>query len=549
MANNAILGAMLLLIKTKADTSGLNKTDKALRKTGGAIKSMSKDIGLIGKLSKGFLGYLGIRGIGGIFNSYLQFEKDLGAMKSRFYAITKSDILADEEFEYIRKLATDTANDVKATADSYSIFYAAAQRSLGKEGARGIFETWTKIGRVLHLNEAQFERVTYALREMSSKGQLYSQDLKIQLGTHVPDAVNIAQEAIKNLGIAGVETVEDFQKYTKKNPKSDAMARFLKEFSRVAGQRFGSEEAVAKALKQPDALAKSIENIGYNFLVEFSRKGGNEAIINILNGIKDVLLSIDFNALANVFGTITKGMSVVFKYLPQIFWVLQKIALYFVAFRILPMALKNIRAYLLQWKMLIVGLKKGWDGLRTLALWSPLQKLVLGIAQQGLKGVLKGALVGLLGATGPLGWIASALMFLPEIVSIIKWIAKLKGWDNKKNPFMPFDVSNQAVLDMFKKLSTEKIDSQEKLRERVKDLTGSSMLSEQAYYDNGNIYIELNGVRYNDDVVEGLINGSVKAVKNSKKDMFANLYQKPNNKIDEHSQKVLRERYEWSTNL
>ena len=54
MANNAILGAMLLLIKTKADTSGLHKTNKALRKTGGAIKSMSKDIGLIGKLSKGF---------------------------------------------------------------------------------------------------------------------------------------------------------------------------------------------------------------------------------------------------------------------------------------------------------------------------------------------------------------------------------------------------------------------------------------------------------------------------------------------------------------
>lgn len=61
MANNAILGAMLLLIKTKADVTGLNKTDKALRKTGGAIKSMSRDIGLIGKLSKGFLGYLGVR--------------------------------------------------------------------------------------------------------------------------------------------------------------------------------------------------------------------------------------------------------------------------------------------------------------------------------------------------------------------------------------------------------------------------------------------------------------------------------------------------------
>ena len=529
MANNAILGAMLLLIKTKADTSGLNKTDKALRKTGGAIKSMSKDIGLIGKLSKGFLGYLGIRGIGGMFNSYLQFEKDLGAMKSRFYAITKSDILADEEFEYIRKLATDTANDVKATADSYSIFYAAAQRSLGKEGARGIFETWTKIGRVLHLNEAQFERVTYALREMSSKGQLYSQDLKIQLGTHVPDAVNIAQEAIKSLGIAGVETVEDFQKHTKKNPKSDAMARFLKEFSRVAGERFASEEAVAKALKQPDALAKSIENIGYNFLVEFSKKGGNEVVINILNGIKDALLSIDFNALSSALVTISKGMSVVFKYLPLIFGVLKDIALsvaIFYGFKGLLSVFKFLRAgfyafrqggfkKIFQWLLLKFGGEIGR---------SVVKSMIKGAVNVGLKSVM----ASVLGVTGPLGWIATALMFLPEILSIIKWFANKLGY-NKKEEIAKTQFG--SIYEVAKRLEQDKnINSTEKLQEALAKNEATKLLWAGAQYnDNGTITININGANLTiEDIKEEALKQVAESAKNGKTgNWYSNFAQKP----------------------
>lgn len=521
MANSAILGAMLIHIKSKADVSGLNKTDKALRKTGGAIKSMSKNIGFISKLSKGFLGYLGVRGIGGVFNSYLQFEKDLGAMKSRFYAITKNDILADEEFEYIRKLATDTANDVKATADSYSIFYAAAQRSLGKEGARGIFETWTKIGRVLHLNEAQFERVTYALREMSSKGQLYSQDLKIQLGTHVPDAVNIAQEAIKNLGIAGVETVEDFQKHTKKNPKSDAMARFLKEFSRVAGERFASEEAVAKALKQPDALAKSIENIGYNFLVEFSKKGGNEAIINILNGIKNALLGIDFNALANNLGAITEGVSKIFNYLPQILWILQKIATYLVFKELFKIGFMT-------WKKMQLGitaLKKGWDLTRVHNL-NPISKAIFAIGKNGLKTSIKSALTGILGLTGIPGLVAGVLMWLPEIVGGIKWIAKKFGWKEPEK-----QINYSAIYETMKNVKNNKgITTTEQLQNALaKDEATKLLWAGAQYNDNGTITININGANLTiEDIKEEAFKQVAESAKNGKTgNWYSNFAQKP----------------------
>ena len=524
MANNAILGAMLLLIKTKADTSGLNKTDKALRKTGGAIKSISKDIGLIGKLSKGFLAYLGARGIGGVFNNYLQFEKDLGAMKSRFYAITKSDVLANEEFEYIRKLATDTANDIKSVADSYSIFYAAANRPLGKDGARSIFEQWTKIGRVLHLSEAQFERVTYALREMSSKGQLYSQDLKIQLGTHVPDAINIAEEAIKSLGIAGVTTVDEFQKYTKANQKSNLMPRFLMAFSKVASQRYGSEEALKKALQQPDAIVGAIKNIKTNFLIEFSKAGGGYAIVKILEGVKNTLLSIDYELVAKISGTITKILSTTAHFLPLIFNILSKMLVFFIAFRINKMIL-NFSKFMATFNRAKKILEKfgslekqirfvtkfyGKESTMSKILTSALKSAGTKI---GLRTIIAGALSTTM---GPIGILLSSLGFLPEIFSIMRWIAKKLGWNDKSKYVGEYigdsGIKTATALNVIKKLNEKGIQSGPELDRQLGYYGVKGLAKYIAWDSHDQIVIRLdNGEYIDEDELASLIARKVDA--------------------------------------
>lgn len=521
MANNAILGAMLLLIKTKADTTGLNKTDKALRRTGGAIKSMSKDIGFISKLSKGFLGYLGVRGIGGVFNSYLQFEKDYGAMKSRFYAITKDEGLAQEEFNYIKGVAVETANSIKAVADSYSIFYAAAKRPLGQEGARSIFETWTKIGRVLHLNEAQFESVTYALREMSSKGQLYSQDLKIQLGTHVPDAINIAETAIKNLGIKGVETVEDFQKLTKKEPRKGWMAKFLLEFSKEAGKRFASPEALKKALAQPDALQQSILLLKDLFLYEFSDAGGNKAIINILTGVKNALAQIDYKGWAQSLAKIAEGVSVVFNYLPQIFWILQKIATYLVFKELFKIGFMT-------WKKMQLGitaLKRGWDLTRVHNL-NPITKAIFAIGKIGLKASIKSALTGVLGLAGIPGLVAGVLMWLPEIVGGIKWIAKKIGWKEPEK-----QINYSAIYETMKNIKNNKgITTTEQLQQALAKNEATRFLWAGAQYnDNGAITINIDGANLTiEDIKEEAFKQVAESAKNGKTgNWYSNFAQKP----------------------
>lgn len=525
MANNAILGAMLLLIKTKADVTGLNKTDKALRKTGSAIKSMSRDIGLIGKLSKGFLGYLGVRGIGGVFNSYLQFEKDYGAMKSRFYAITKDEGLAQEEFNYIKGVAVETANSIKAVADSYSIFYAAAKRPLGQEGARSIFETWTKISRVLHLNEAQFERVTYALREMSSKGQLYSQDLKIQLGTHVPDAINIAETAIQNLGIKGVETVEDFQQLTKKEPRKGWMAKFLLEFSKEAGKRFASPEALKKSLTQPDALQQSILLLKDLFLYEFSDAGGNKAIINILTGVRDALLQIDYKKIAQSLSGIAENVSSIAQHLPLIFEVLKDIALSLIIMNVFRGLAKSIR-YIHRAMTIFAG-RYMQASLMFFQMTGKVMPSIGKFATMLAKNSIKAWITGLLGVSGPLGWLAGALMFLPEILSIIKWFANKLGYNKKE------DISKTqfgSIYEVAKRLEQDKnINSTEKLQEALAKNEATKLLWAGAQYnDNGTITININGANLTiEDIKEEAFKQVAESAKNGKTgNWYSNFAQK-----------------------
>ena len=522
MASN-ILSSMLIFIQGKADTSGFTKTDSAIRKTAQNVRSARKEMSLFSKmnkeltrgLSRMFLGGVGIWGALNAGSRYLQFEKDLGAIHSRFYAITKDEKQASEEFNYIRKLATDTALDIKSTADSYSIFYSATQKALGTEGARGVFENWTKVGRVLHLSEYQMERVTYALREMASKGAIYSQDLRMQIGTHVPNAMGLAQEAAEQMGITGTDWFEKLQQQAKGNTK--VTTEFVRRFSANAEKMFGSPEALQKALQQPDALAKMISNIGYNFMVDFSKAGGSYMIVKILTGISKALTSIDYNKLANNLGDIARVVGNIFSYMPQIFEVLklilQSVAIFYVlkAFGAIFNTIRNVFALFKSGKLLSATILKLFGNSFTGALRVALIRTLL---KKGAWAGLKTALTGVLGLTGPLGWIVSALMWVPELLAVVKWIANKMGMGKGSNiseVLKNSGIDNKFIDDM-RNIYKSGITSKEALDRAIWN-SGNSDLIRMApninYVNNSKYTVTVHGKNYDSDKLADAIAGNL----------------------------------------
>lgn len=526
---NSILASLLINVIAKSDVSGLNKTTKSLKNMG---TQANKTSSLLKAMSTKLFGGFNINSAINMGMKYLQFEKDLGAMQSRFFAITGDQKKAREEFDYIRKVATDTALDIKSTADSYSIFYSAVAKSMGGEGARQIFKDWTDVSRVLHLSDYQFERVTYALREMASKGAIYSQDLRMQIGTHVPNAMGLAEKAVNDLGITGSDWFEKFQSQAKGNQK--LINEFIKNFSKYAKMQFATPEALKNALRQPDALAKMIPNIGYNFMVEFSRKGGNEAIVKILESVKDALLKIDYARLAEVLGSIARGVGKIFEYLPQILSILKDIAMSVAIMYIGKWIGKGVKfgktvakarpGEFATWLMWKAGFSKAMTG-------AVLKGGIKALGSFGLKFGLK-TLLGFIG--GP---VVGFLMWLPEIFQLCRWIwGKIGNKDEKKyldyqNFAKGLNTSGSNIFNTMKLL--DEINrknpnlSTEDLRKKASYYVGEKASQKFTFDDHGQVILNFNGNFLTLEDLQHMIERGAKAEVEKKQSWWDRFTNKP----------------------
>lgn len=526
MAGN-ILGALLLEIVTKANTSGLDKTDRSLKRTGKTLRNIHKEAGFLSKMTGKLMGGFSIYGVKNMFDSYLQFEKDLGSMRSRFYAITLDENKANEEFEFIRKQAKDLALDIKSTADSYSIFYSATRKALGEEGTRGVFENWTKVGRVLHLSTYQMERVTYALREMASKGAIYSQDLRMQIGTHVPNAMGLAQKAAEELGFTGSDWFDKLQKSAKGNSK--LTAEFVKRFSKQAELAYASPEALKKAMQLPDALAQQISNIGYNFMIDFSKAGGSYMIVKVLQGISKVLLSIDYDKLTTNLGNIARTLGDLAQYLPLFISVLKSFAIMFVGFKAISGLVKLGKLFTAffyafkQGKFIALLLSK--LGFKDLA--GTLVKA--GVKTGGKLGLraLVGAGVNVIPVVGQ---ILSILLTIWTAIDIVKGIIKFKFGDKPKDKiFGKYGTTAKDFYNTLNDITKNKgINTTEKLQQALAQTDAGRLLWANAQFnDNGDVIININGTNLTQDQIKDMAVETVKDIKDNKKTKYADKFQVP----------------------
>lgn len=526
MASN-ILGSLLLLIKTKGDTSGLDRTDKAIKKTTTSLQKMSKSTGMLGSLSNKLFRGFNLSNLWNGAMGYIQFEKDLGAIHSRFYALTKDHKQASEEFDYIRNVAKDTAMDIKKTADSYSIFYSATRNTLGKEGARGVFEDWTRVGRVLHLSEYQFERVTYALREMASKGAIYSQDLRMQIGTHVPNAMGLAQKAAEQMGITGTDWFEKLQKMAKGNTK--VTTEFVKLFSKEARKAYGGEQAFREAMKQPDALAQTIKNTAFEIGYTFSKAGGGYMVVKILEGVRDTIAKIPFDRITKVLGVIAKTVGDIFSYLPKIFNILSIIAMNVAVFY----AFRNIVKGLVFFKTLnrlmnILSIRFGKMGaLGHMFLASSFKNGVKNAISKSLTGFGFKTLTRLgLNAIPVIGQILFGIMTIVDIILLIKNLLPNK---DKKDVFSTYNVTPEQVNTILKKVATNPnamMDPLE-LQKQIGYYKNGENIARHSYVDNGQIVINFNGTILTQEDIREMAQEGAKNIDRSKKDASSKYFNKP----------------------
>lgn len=414
----SILDEFLILFKPTVKGNGLTKLNRDLKQTHSNLFSMKN-------LFSAFIGYDIYSGLKAIGGSLIDASREMGAMRSRFFAITQDEKKANEELEWAFNLAKKTAMPMKALADSYSIFFAATQKGLGTSGAREVFQDWTEVSRVLHLSEYQFERVTYALREMASKGAIYSQDLRMQIGTHVPNAIGLAQKAAEDLGITGSNWFETLQEKAKGNQQ--LINQFITLFSKHAKEMYADPVAMEKALKQPDAQIIRLQQQWDKLRYAMVESGFQDDLLKVLGKLNDTLdkiteQSAEFYKMLKMIG---KVIAIVFA------WKYFRVAI--TAFRRMSVMLKALT----KGKFLPKGLSTFVKGKGLKALFKLLQgQLLRRFLSLGIRGVL--AFVPAVGQIIFLLWTAWDIIqliwsglkiFFPEQTRAVKfWI--LTTWNN-----------------------------------------------------------------------------------------------------------------------
>lgn len=284
MANN-IIDSFLILFTTQVRGNGIQQLNK---QTAGVMKNMSG----AGNMLKMFFGYDLYHSLTRLIPSMISTSRELGAMHARFFAITNSTKLADEEFDWLTKQTQRLGLELMKTADNYSIFFATAKSSLGGSDTRKVYSDMLDVIRVLHITPDKMGQIFYAFREIASEGTLKLQRLTRQLGTSVPDAMNIAA---KSMGYATDKAgIEKFRKAISAGAIDSKT--FLLNFSKGVHAQFVSTDKLAEAMAQVDAQIQIMQNSWQLFQVKMSKGGFSKDLISVLKVLNIGMKSLEENA-------------------------------------------------------------------------------------------------------------------------------------------------------------------------------------------------------------------------------------------------------------
>jgi len=200
--------------------------------------------------------YVGVQG------TINQAAGAIDAYKLRQQALLKiSAVVGDsaeaqnEQWEYMVGLANKLGIELDVVATSYTKFAVAANAvGIGMQETRYIYESIAKAGRVFALSSDDMNGVFKALEQMLSKGQVYAEELRGQLGERLPGAVALfakgmgmsVQELTKALEL-GTVRAEDVINFARENAK---------EVDALVEKASGSVQAAEARLKSAMILFK-----------------------------------------------------------------------------------------------------------------------------------------------------------------------------------------------------------------------------------------------------------------------------------------------------
>lgn len=297
-----------LVATSKQSTSAVNTLTEALRRNGGAARDSGKAFsffadngrttlsavqrlkGEVLALTTAYVGFQGaINLAGGAVEAYKMRQQ---AMIKISNVVGDSQQAINKEWEYMIGLSNKLGIDLTTLSQSYTKFAVSAKAvGLSLNDSKFIFESVAKAGRVFHLSQDDMEGVFRALEQMLSKGQVYAEELRGQLGERLPAAFALFAKGM-DMTTAQLSKAMDNGEIS-----GEAVINFAREQAKAV------DAQLATAEKGVDAMEARARNAMTMFKLALADSGFIEAYVQMLNKITDFLNSEDGKQAAQNLGT------------------------------------------------------------------------------------------------------------------------------------------------------------------------------------------------------------------------------------------------------
>jgi tape measure domain-containing protein len=274
----------------------IKKVTTQLDRFGASAKRNTSSVSLLSAVTKGFLAYLGVTQIWEFSKASFDAAMALDSWQRSTVAITGSQRGMREEMTVLREIASDTGQNFYKLTDSYRQLEAATKgTALSTADTQRIFKSVSEAAAVLGLSSHRTGLAIEALSQMASKGKVSMEELRRQLGDHIPGALGIAARAMD-------VPIKELYRMVQAGElmASDLLPRLGDELHKMYG-----EAAKTAALDSGQAAVNRLSQAWTDFKVNVV---DIEATVSAINKVTAAIEWLGEKAeLRSVWGTFTEG--------------------------------------------------------------------------------------------------------------------------------------------------------------------------------------------------------------------------------------------------
>lgn len=219
-----------------------------------------------GGLGRGFIPGLGVAfGV----SRLNQINQQLIGQDLASTAVFGSQEAGAEQMAWVKNLGNKIGFDYRSQADPYLKMSAAGKTAGMSTGdVQGIFTGMAEYGRVMGLTDEDMKGSMRAVEQMLNKGQIYAEELKMQLGERFPAAIQLMAEAVSG---------GDTQKLFKMMEDGEVSSvEHLPKFAEILSRQARVGGALELAMKTSLAEQERFNNVFNDMVKLFSEAGFEE---------------------------------------------------------------------------------------------------------------------------------------------------------------------------------------------------------------------------------------------------------------------------------